>query len=180
MSIAKHILMTICAGTVLWLMMLVGGLVWAMLSTPGRQQHTDALWGGCLLRNKTLDERDHDAIRIGQPAIRPDAATRVPCGMRRGRSDREALHQRACMTIHELVHACLLSWRNPDMRVSISTDWLRDGLQESPAADALGSCVRRAWTVRRRHDGHVPDGIIWPILRPDSDDWRCRFSLRAG
>lgn len=29
------------------------------------------------------------------------------------------------MTIHELVHACLLSWRNPDMRVSISTDWLR-------------------------------------------------------
>ena len=26
-------------------MMLVGGLVWAMLSTPGRQQHTDALWG---------------------------------------------------------------------------------------------------------------------------------------
>ena len=45
MSIAKHVLMTICAGTVLWLMMLVGGLVWAMLSTPGRQQHTDALWG---------------------------------------------------------------------------------------------------------------------------------------
>ena len=52
------------------------------------------------------------------------------------------------MTIHELVHACLLSWRNPDMRVSISTDWLRDGLQESPAADAPGSCMRRAWTVR--------------------------------
>ena len=45
MSIAKHILMTICAGTVLWLMMLVGGLVWAMLSTPGRRQRTDALWG---------------------------------------------------------------------------------------------------------------------------------------
>ena len=32
MSIAKHVLMTVCAGTVLWLMMLVGGLVWAMLS----------------------------------------------------------------------------------------------------------------------------------------------------
>ena len=69
------------------------------------------------------------------------------------------------MTIHELVHACLLSWRNPDMRVSISTDWLRDGLQESPATDTPGSCVRRAWPVRRRHDGHVPDGIIWPIFR---------------
>ncbi|SEC27279.1 Uncharacterised protein [Bifidobacterium dentium] len=52
------------------------------------------------------------------------------------------------MTIHELVHACLLSWRNPDMRVSISTDWLRDGLQESPAADAPGflhaPCLDRA------------------------------------
>lgn len=23
--------------------------------------------------------------------------------------------------------------------------------------------------------GHVPDGIIWPILRPDSDDWRVAF-----
>lgn len=45
MSIVEHVLMTVCAGTVLWLMMLVGGLVWAMLSTPGRRQRTDALWG---------------------------------------------------------------------------------------------------------------------------------------
>ena len=65
MSIVEHVLVTVCAGTVLWLMMLVGGLVWAMLSTPGRRQRTDALWGGCLLRDETLGERDHDAIRIG-------------------------------------------------------------------------------------------------------------------
>ena len=45
MSIVEHVLVTVCAGTVLWLMMLVGGLVWAMLSTPGRRQRTDALWG---------------------------------------------------------------------------------------------------------------------------------------
>ena len=45
MSIVEHVLVTVCAGTVLWLMMLVGGLVWAMLSTQGRRQRTDALWG---------------------------------------------------------------------------------------------------------------------------------------
>lgn len=81
------------------------------------------------------------------------------------------------MTIHELVHACLLSWRNPDMRVSISTDWLRMmvyGKASLPMLQALACAVLGPCA------GHVPDGIIWPILRPDSDDWRCRFSLRAG
>ena len=29
------------------------------------------------------------------------------------------------MIIHELLHACLLAWRNPDTQVSISIDWLR-------------------------------------------------------
>ena len=81
------------------------------------------------------------------------------------------------MTIHELVHACLLSWRNPDMRVSISTDWLRMmvyGKASLPMLQALACAVLGPCA------GHVSDGIIWPILRPDSDDWRCRFSLRAG
>lgn len=45
MSIARHIIMTACAGIVLWLMLLVGGLIWAMFSTSGRHQRTDALWG---------------------------------------------------------------------------------------------------------------------------------------
>lgn len=45
MNTAKHILMTICTSIVLWLMTLVGGLAWAMFSTPGSRQHTDALWG---------------------------------------------------------------------------------------------------------------------------------------
>ena len=69
------------------------------------------------------------------------------------------------MTIHELVHACLLSWRNPDMRVSISTDWLRMMVYRKAPLPILQALVRRAWPVRRRHDGHVPDGIIWPIFR---------------
>ena len=45
MNIARHIIITACTGIVLWLMLLVGGLIWAMFSTPGRQQRTDALWG---------------------------------------------------------------------------------------------------------------------------------------
>lgn len=35
MNAVKHILMTVCTGIVLWLMTLVGGLAWAMFSTPG-------------------------------------------------------------------------------------------------------------------------------------------------
>lgn len=34
MNAVKHILMTVCTGIVLWLMTLVGGLAWAMFSTP--------------------------------------------------------------------------------------------------------------------------------------------------
>ena len=119
MSIAKHILMTICAGTVLWLMMLVGGLVWAMLSTPGRQQHTDALWGAVYFETDPR-RTDHDAIRIGQPAIRLMLllACLAVCAVV-GLIVRVSI--KGMHDIHELVHACLLSWRNPDMRVSIST-----------------------------------------------------------
>lgn len=70
------------------------------------------------------------------------------------------------MTIHELVHACLLSWRNPDMRVSISTDWLRMmvyrkaplPILQALACAVLGPCagVMTAMCL---------DGIIWPIFR---------------
>ena len=67
MSIAKHILMTICAGTVLWLMMLVGGLVWAMLSTPGRQQHTDALWGAVYFETRPLTNGIMMQFGLGSP-----------------------------------------------------------------------------------------------------------------
>lgn len=42
---SKQIIRTMCVGIVLWLMLLIGGIIWAMFSTPGRQQHTDALWG---------------------------------------------------------------------------------------------------------------------------------------
>ena len=45
MNAVKHILMTVCTGIVLWLMTLVGGLAWAMFSTPGSRQRTEALWG---------------------------------------------------------------------------------------------------------------------------------------
>lgn len=34
MNIARHIIITACTGIVLWLMLLVGGLIWAMFSTP--------------------------------------------------------------------------------------------------------------------------------------------------
>lgn len=45
MNAVKHILMTVCTGIVLWLMTLVGGLAWAMFSTPGSRHRTEALWG---------------------------------------------------------------------------------------------------------------------------------------
>lgn len=45
MNTARHILMTVCTSIVLWLMTLVGGLAWAMFSTSGSRQRTEALWG---------------------------------------------------------------------------------------------------------------------------------------
>lgn len=85
------------------------------------------------------------------------------------------------MTIHELVHACLLSWRNPDMRVSISTDWLRMmvyrkaplPILQALACAVLGPCagVMTAMVARIR---------IFPPSGGHSDDWRYRFSLRAS
>lgn len=52
------------------------------------------------------------------------------------------------MLIHELVHACLLAWRNPDKRVFISMNWLRMTMhREAPlpvhqafACAVLGPC----------------------------------------
>ncbi|MBB2955132.1 hypothetical protein FHX77_000512 [Bifidobacterium commune] len=46
MNTAKHILTAICAAIALWLMILAGGLIYAMFSTTGDiKQRTDALWG---------------------------------------------------------------------------------------------------------------------------------------
>ncbi len=52
------------------------------------------------------------------------------------------------MVIHELVHACLLAWRNPDNRVFMSMNWLRITVhREAPlpvlqavACAVLGPC----------------------------------------
>lgn len=97
MNAVKHILMTVCTGIVLWLMTLVGGLAWAMFSTPGSRQRT-AL-GSRLLRDKPLQERGSDAIRIGEHAIGPAVAARLPCGVRCNQSDREGLYQRPCSSV---------------------------------------------------------------------------------
>lgn len=96
MNAVKHILMTVCTGIVLWLMTLVGGLAWAMFSHPGQPAAHRGALGSRLLRDKPLQERGPDAIRIGEHALSPAVAARLPCGVRCNQSDREGLYQRPC------------------------------------------------------------------------------------
>lgn len=59
------------------------------------------------------------------------------------------------MIIHELLHACLLAWRNPDSQVFISMDWLRVTIgRKAPlpvlqalACAVLGPCAGAAAAI---------------------------------
>lgn len=95
MNAVKHILMTVCTDCPL--AHDIGGRTrLGDVLHPGQPAAHRGALGSRLLRDKPLQERGPDAIRIGEHAIGPAVAARLPCGVRCNQSDREGLYQRPC------------------------------------------------------------------------------------